>query len=122
MDSLLPHIRITDTVVAASIELVQARTEISTAQTPLMTYSWCKECCRDLHFRPLEYSLLSEMTQRLEQLQREINVPSEEVFVAKVRGVEQERAQATAHIQEQLEEAAAHERNIVQMQVPYNRA
>lgn len=54
---------------------------------------------------------------RLEQQQRAIVEPSEEAFVAKVRGVEHERAQAASHIQEQAEEAAARERDIERMQV-----
>lgn len=37
--------------------------------------------------------------------------------MAKVRGVEHERAQAASHIQEQAEEAAAREREIERMQV-----
>lgn len=60
---------------------------------------------------------LVDAIDRLEQQQRAIVEPSEQAFVAKVRGVEHERAQAASHIQEQAEEAAARERDIERMQV-----
>lgn len=53
----------------------------------------------------------------LEQRHRAIVEPSEQAFVARVRGVENERAQVASHIQEQVEEAAARERDIERMQV-----
>lgn len=61
-------------------------------------------------------SLSSETIDRLEEQQRAIIEPSEKEFVAKVRGVEHERAQAASHIQEQMEEAMAREREIERMQ------
>lgn len=61
--------------------------------------------------------IASETIDRLEEQQRAIIEPSEQAFVAKVRGVEHERAQAASHIQEQAEEAAAREREIERMQV-----
>lgn len=57
------------------------------------------------------------MTERLEQQQRDVTVPSEDEFVAKVKGVEQARARATSNIQEQREAAAAREKEIESMQV-----
>lgn len=58
-----------------------------------------------------------ETIDRLEQQKRVIIEPSEQAFVAKVKEIEHDRAQAASHIQEQLEEAAARERDIAKMQV-----
>lgn len=60
---------------------------------------------------------LVDAIDRLEQQQRAIVEPSEQAFVAKVKGMEHERAQAASHIQEQAEEATARERDIERMQV-----
>lgn len=57
------------------------------------------------------------MTAGLEQQEREIETPSKEAFVAEVRGVEQERARASERINQQLEKAADHEKDIERMQV-----
>lgn len=57
------------------------------------------------------------MTESLEQQQQELTIPSEEEFVEKVRGMEQERARRSYRIQEQTEEIAAKEREIESMQV-----
>lgn len=57
------------------------------------------------------------MMERLEQQQQELMIPSEEEFVEKVRGVEQERARRSYRIQEQTEEIAAKEKEIESMQV-----
>lgn len=65
---------------------------------------------------PLLCLPLPETIDQLEQQQRAIVEPSEQAFVAKVRGVEQERATAANHIREQVEEAAAREREIERMQ------
>lgn len=59
----------------------------------------------------------SGMTDRLEQQRREIETPSEEAFVSEVRRLEKERARASDHINQQLEEAAAQEKDIERMQV-----
>lgn len=67
--------------------------------------------------RALGIISLVDAIDRLEQQQRAIVEPSEQAFVAKVRGVEHERAQAASHIQEQAEEVAARERDIERMQV-----
>eukprot|EP00903_Cladosiphon_okamuranus_P015369 g14195.t1 len=61
-------------------------------------------------------ALIRETIDRLEEQQRAIVEPSERAFVAKVRGIEHERAQAAYHIQEQVEEAAAREREIERTQ------
>lgn len=55
--------------------------------------------------------------ERLDQQKAAIVEPSERAFVAKVRGIEQDRTQAASHIQEQAEEAALRERDIERMQV-----
>lgn len=57
------------------------------------------------------------MTERLQQRQGELEAPSQEKFVRKVKEMEQERAQAVSHIHEQMEEAAAKEKDIERMQV-----
>lgn len=57
------------------------------------------------------------MTERLEEQRREIVIPSEEDFVAKIRSVEQERAKAASHIDEQIEEAEAREQDIERIRV-----
>lgn len=68
------------------------------------------------HACPLLF-LASDTIDRLEERQRAIIEPSEQAFVAKVRGVEHERAQAASHIQQQVEEAAARKREIERMKV-----
>lgn len=57
------------------------------------------------------------MTDRLEEQQRQVDIPSEEEFVGKVRALEQERAQAASRIEEQREAGEARERDIERMQV-----
>lgn len=66
---------------------------------------------------PRSSSTVAAMTERLEEQQREVVIPSEKEFVARVRTVEQERAQATSHIEEQQEAAEAQERDIERMRV-----
>ncbi|CAM9677146.1 unnamed protein product [Ectocarpus sp. 13 AM-2016] len=61
-------------------------------------------------------AMIRDTIDLLEQRHRAIVEPSEQAFVARVREVEQERAQAASHIQEQAEEAAARERDIERMQ------
>lgn len=57
------------------------------------------------------------MTDQLEEQQRQVDIPSEEEFVGKVRELEQERAQAASYIEEQQEAADARERDIERMRV-----
>lgn len=59
------------------------------------------------------------MTDHLEEQQRQVFVPSEEDFVARVREVEQERARTASRIDEQREAAEAKERDIERMRVSF---
>lgn len=57
------------------------------------------------------------MTEELEEQHRGITIPCEEEFAARVRGVEQDRAKATSHINDQLDEVDIREKDIERIRV-----
>lgn len=63
------------------------------------------------------YSVVTGIAEELEEQQRGITIPSEEEFAGRVRGVEQDRAQATSHINDQLEEVDIREKDIERIRV-----
>lgn len=76
-----------------------------------------RSACLRLRQMSGERTHFEAMTERVEDQQRELVIPSEEEFVTRIRGVEKNRAQAASHIDEQLEEVEAQEKEIEYIRV-----